>query len=114
MSDTALHGQAPAGLTTSKYVNSDAFSTASFENAFGSANVYFDNAIIAGGRADVEVENAFGQMNLYFPSTWRLQLNDDATFGSVKVYGGSSLVPDAPLVVMKAETAFGNINIYFQ
>ena len=100
--------------STSKYVNSEAFSTASFQNVFGSANVYFDNAMIAGGQADIAVENVFGQTNLYFPSTWRLQLNEEGVFGSVKVYGKPSSTPGAPLVVMGAESVFGNVNIYFQ
>ena len=100
--------------STSKYVNSEAFSTATFENVFGSANVYFDNAIIAGGQAVIDVENVFGQTNLYFPSTWRLQLSEEGVFGSVKVYGKASTIPGAPLIIMNAESVFGNVNIYFQ
>ena len=100
--------------STSKYVNSEAFSSADFENIFGSSNIYFDNAIIANGVADVHVENVFGQLNLYFPATWRLQMDDkSAVFGNVSVHGRPSMEPDAPLIRMSAESVFGSVNIYF-
>ena len=99
---------------TSKYVNSDAFSSADFENVFGSANVYFNNAIIAGNEAVVNVENVFGQLNLYFPSTWRLQVNKDSVFGGVKICGRPCTDPDAPVIYMNAESVFGNITIFFE
>lgn len=100
--------------STSKYVNSDAFSTAEFSNVFGSANVYFNNAIIAGGEAKVDVENVFGTLNLYFPSTWRLQVNKESVFGGVRVYGKPCTDPDAPVIHLNAESVFGNVSIYFE
>ena len=99
---------------TSKYVNSDAFSSADFENVFGSVNVYFNNAIIAGNEAVVNVENVFGQLNLYFPSTWRLQVNKESVFGGVKICGRPCTDPDAPVIYMNAESVFGNITIFFE
>ena len=100
--------------STSKYVNSDAFDTAAFQNVFGSANVYFNNAVIANGEADVSIENVFGTLNLYFPSTWRLQVNKESVFGGVRVYGKPCTDPDAPVIRMNAESVFGNVNIYFE
>lgn len=100
--------------STSKYVNSDAFSTAEFQNVFGSANIYFNNAVVADGAADVDVENVFGQLNLYFPSTWRLQVNKEAVFGGVRICGKPCTDPDAPLIRMNAESVFGNVTIYFE
>ena len=100
--------------STSKYVNSEAFSTADFSNVFGSANVYFNNAIIAGNEANINAENVFGQLNLYFPSTWRLQVEKEAVFGGVKVYGRPCTDPDAPIIRMNVESVFGGVNIYFE
>lgn len=100
--------------STSKYVNSDAFDTAAFENVFGSANVYFNNAIIANGVANMSVENVFGTLNLYFPSTWRVQVNKESVFGGVRVYGKACTDPDAPVVRMNIDSVFGNVNIYFE
>ena len=100
--------------SVSKYVNSDEFSSADLENNFGSANIYFNNAVMAGGQAVVKAENNFGEMNLYLPHTWRLQVSQNAAFGNVRVYGTPSNMSDAPTLIMNAESNFGNINIYFE
>ena len=99
--------------SVSKYVNAQAFSTAELENNFGSANIYFNNAVMAGNEATVKLDNNFGQMNVYFPSTWRVSLSQDAAFGRVNVFGEPNRDMDAPLVVIKADSNFGELNIYF-
>ena len=100
--------------STSKYVNSAAFSTADLENNFGSANVYFNNATIYGKEAVVELENNFGQMNIYFPNTWRASISQESAFGRINVFGEPNRDMDAPCVIVKAESNFGMLNIYFE
>lgn len=98
----------------SKYVSSDAFSTAKLENNFGSANIYFNNAVIANGNATVVVKNNFGLMNIYFPGTWRVKVNREVAFGNINVYGSPNSDMDAPVVNIDAESSFGTINLYFE
>lgn len=100
--------------STSKYVNSAAFSNANLENNFGSANIYFNNATIYGNEAVVELENNFGQMNIYFPSTWRASISQESAFGRINVFGEPNRDMDAPCVIVKAESNFGMLNIYFE
>ena len=99
--------------STSKYVNSTAFSSAKLENNFGSANVYFNNATIANGEATVNLENNFGKMNIYLPGKWRASISQNSTFGHVNVFGEPNRDMDAPLVVVQAESNFGELNIFF-
>lgn len=99
--------------SVSKYVNAQAFSSAKLENNFGSANIYFNNAVMAGKEADVRLENNFGQMNVYFPDTWRVSVSQDTAFGRINVFGEPNRDMDAPLVVIHAESNFGELNIYF-
>lgn len=99
--------------STSKYVNAAAFSTADLENNFGSANVYFSNATIANGEATVNLENNFGKMNIYLPNTWRATITQENTFGHVGIFGEPNRDMDAPHVIVKAETNFGDISIFF-
>lgn len=98
---------------TNKYVNTEHLTGASIENNFGSMNVYFDNAVIANGEAEISAENNFGEMNLYIPKTWRVDCRQDAAFGDVHFYGQGNADMDAPLLRIKAETNFGAINVYF-
>ena len=99
--------------STSKYVNATAFSSAKLENAFGSANVYFNNATVYENQATIELENAFGEMNIYLPGKWRASISQNSTFGHVSIHGEPNRDMDAPLVIIKAESAFGALNIFF-
>lgn len=98
----------------SKYVNSEAFSTADLENSFGSANIYFNNAVMANANATVKVENSFGLVNIYFPGTWRVKINREVAFGTINIYGAPNSDMDAPVVNINAESNFGTVNIYFE
>lgn len=99
--------------STSKYVNSTSFSAARLENTFGSANVYFDNATIYEGQATIDLENNFGRMNIYLPGKWRAQIRQESAFGHVSIHGEPNRDMDAPLVIIKAESNFGELNIFF-
>ena len=99
--------------STSKYVNSTSFSAAKLENTFGSANVYFDNATVYNGEATIELENNFGKMNIYLPGKWRAQIHQESAFGHVSIHGEPNRDMDAPLVIIKAESNFGELNIFF-
>ena len=99
--------------SVSKYVNAQVFSTAKLENNFGSANVYFNNAVMANNEANVTLENNFGQMNIYFPNTWRAIIKQEAAFGKINIFGEPNGDMEAPVVIIYAESNFGELNIYF-
>ncbi len=100
--------------SVSKYVNAAAFSSAHLESNFGSANIYFNNAVMAGPEATVSLENNFGQMNVFFPKNWRLSISQDTAFGRINIFGEPNRDMDAPLVIINAESNFGELNIYFE
>ena len=99
--------------STSKYVNAAAFSSAKLENNFGSANVYFNNANVYNNEATIELGNNFGKMNIYLPSKWRASISQESTFGHVSIHGEPNRDMDAPYVIIKAESNFGELNIFF-
>lgn len=99
--------------STSKYVNSTSFSSAKLENTFGSANVYFDNATVYNGEATIDLENNFGRMNIYLPGKWRAQIRQESAFGHVSIHGEPNRDMEAPLVIINAESNFGELNIFF-
>lgn len=54
------------------------------DNAFGTLQVYFTEAYLQGGRADVSLDVAFGKTVLYVPSNWKVNLSLDKAFGSIR------------------------------
>lgn len=98
--------------STTKYVNSDNLKRGTVDNAFGQANIYFDNAMLSPEGANIKVENSFGETNVYLPAAWRTQLIRDAAFGSVQEHGFSTASEQSPLVVIRVDNSFGEVNIY--
>ncbi len=98
--------------STTKYINSTNFKKADLECSFGSLSVYFDNAILAGGKAAVNLEVSFGDMKLYIPKSWKVVMNLDNAFGGCKEYGTCS-ASDENTLMINGEVAFGGLAIYY-
>ncbi len=96
---------------TTKYISSDNFKYASIDNGFGDLTVYFENVTFQGNQALLDVDNGFGNTLIYVPSSWKIELSTDSGFGKVKVNGTPSTSPDAPVLFVKADNGFGNIEI---
>ena len=58
-----------------RYINSEHFCDAQLENNFGSMSVYFDNAIIAGEAASVEVEITLGRQISIYQKNGKCRMN---------------------------------------
>ncbi len=98
----------------SKYVNTNYFSKADISNSFGQCNVYFNNAGMSNGKAEVNISNSFGEINVYFPRSWRVEVKQKNAFGGVKVHGTGNNDMDAPFVTVDADCSFGEINIFYE
>ncbi len=82
------------------------------ENSFGSLQVYFTDAQLMEGTAEVFLENSFGSTVLYVPSNWKVVLNMEHAFGGTDERG--QCVPDGRNVLyVKGEVAFGKVQIRY-
>lgn len=96
---------------TTKYVSSENFKYASIDNGFGDLTVYFDNVTFQNNQALLDIDNGFGNTLIYVPSAWRIELDVDSGFGKVKINGVPSTDENAPVLYVKADNGFGNIEI---
>lgn len=64
-----------------KYI-SGVVSQVDIENAFGTTQVYFTEALLGYGTAHVNVDSAFGSVVLYVPQTWLVELDTQNVFAS--------------------------------
>lgn len=81
--DEILHFENSFGSSV-KYVNTDSLVNASVENSFGEMKIYFDNAIIKNGIADINLEVSFGSVILYIPKTWNIENHVKTSFGTLR------------------------------
>ncbi|MEE1007944.1 MAG: LiaF-related protein [Agathobacter sp.] len=98
---------------STRYINSACFESALISNSFGKNVVYFNNAIIKDNNAFISVENSFGQTIIYIPKEWRVDVTRECCFGNIKVVGNCTTDVTAPFVKIKAEVAFGDIEIIY-
>ena len=98
--------------SATKYINSTNFKKADLESSFGSLMVYFDNAILDGGRAAVSVDVSFGDMKLYIPKSWKVVMNLDSSFGGCKEHGTCSM-GDENVLMINGDVSFGALEIYY-
>lgn len=98
--------------SSTKYVNSDAFVNASFQNSFGEMKIYFDNAVIKNGVADINLDVSFGEVILYIPKTWHVEKHLKTTFGGVKEKNASQS-QGCPTLRIYGEIAFGEAVIVY-
>lgn len=95
-----------------KYVNTENFERANIKCSFGDVKVYFDNAKIPSGKADIYLDVNFGDVNLYIPSTWNVVNEVHAFFGDMDARNNSATA-DSPIVTIHGNINFGDTSIIF-
>lgn len=98
--------------SSAKYVNTDALVNATFINSFGEMKIYFDNAIIKNGIADINLEVSFGSAILYVPKTWHVENHVKTSFGEIKEQN-SSQSQGCPTLRIYGEVSFGDATIVY-
>lgn len=98
---------------TIKYVDSNCLRKAKISNNFGQTNVYFNNTYVSTEGAVMEINSSFGETNIYVPAVWRTEVKRSNSFGNITEHGKPSTDGALPLVTIKADNSFGEINIYF-
>jgi len=95
-----------------KYVNSNNFERANIKCSFGEVKVYFDNALIPSGKADIYLEVSFGEAVLYIPKSWNV-VNDVHVFLGDMGEKNRNLGTDSPVVTIHGNISFGDANIIY-
>lgn len=109
--DEILHFENSFGSSI-KYVNTDALVSASFQNSFGEMKIYFDNAIIKNGVADINLEISFGNAILFIPKTWNIEKHIKTTFGSLREQNMNQS-QGCPTLRIYGEISFGEATIIY-
>lgn len=96
-----------------KYVTGE-ISCVDVENAFGSMEIYFSDAVPKGGSVRLSVETAFGSVSVYIPPSWRVVQNMETAFGSVEMDENSSAeIGDGSTLYLEGEVNFGSLEVHY-
>lgn len=94
-----------------KYISGE-ISWVDLENTFGTLQVYFTEAYLSEGRAQVSLETSFGKMVLYIPSNWKVIMNAGTNFGSKRVSGKND-PDDGNVLEITGDVNFGSLEVVF-
>jgi predicted membrane protein len=95
-----------------KYVKSENFERADIRCSFGEVKVYFDNALIPSGKADIYLDVSFGEAQLFIPKTWKV-VNDVHVFLGDMQEKTRNIGSDSPVVTLHGKVSFGDVQIIF-
>jgi predicted membrane protein len=95
-----------------KYVNSDNFIKANISCSFGEVKVYFDNALIPSGKADINLSVSFGEAVLFIPKTWKV-INEAHVFLGDMEGRDNNISETSPVVTIRGNISFGDAKIIY-
>ncbi len=98
--------------SSSLYLHAEALTSGSFNVSFGELTVYFDDAKLAPGGAEVSVHCSFGELTLMIPRHWKVQDNISSALANVErndPYANHE--EGAPTLRLTGSVSFGEIKI---
>lgn len=95
-----------------KYIKSDDFRRVCIDNQFAGMKVYFDDAIIQQGEAEIHIDGAFSGTELYIPKSWNLIHQMESTFGGIEEKGRPEST-GIPKVYLTGNVTFGGVTIIY-
>lgn len=102
----------------SKYIKSQRLQEVKIDNSFGQTSIYFDEAVLDGGRAKVDVENSFGCTKMFVPSDWKVIIqNVDEFCGHLKNFKNEGIMnyvsENSNTLYVTIDTSFGDVEIHY-
>ena len=95
-----------------KYITSDNFKKAQIDSQFGGVELYFNNAMVPDGHAEVELDTKFSGVDIYVPRHWTVVNNLHNKMGDVSI---DEMIDDAegmPVeLVLSGYTEFGGVKV---
>lgn len=98
----------------SRYLHAAALQNCRLTASFGALQVYFEEATLAGPRADVLIDCSFGAVKLYVPRDWQVVDNLRTAIGGVSNNVRNSTAGEgAPQLVLSGNVNFGAVEVYY-
>ncbi len=99
--------------STVKNVNSDDFKYLKAGCTFGAMKIYFQNAMIQGESAQLNLHVSFAGAELYIPKEWTVVNQVDASFGGIDEKNPHLCPTGGKKLIMTGNVSFGGVEIYY-
>lgn len=95
-----------------KYITCKDLSKVKIESSFGCLTVYFDNAVLKNGVANIYVNDSFATTILYVPAEWRVEFFVNNTLGTTQEKGHSNPI-GSNILNIYGDVSFGLLEIRY-
>ncbi len=95
-----------------KNISSDNFTKARISCKFCGMEISFDDAVIQGGTAVVDLDVSFSGVECYVPHSWKIENHTNCMFGGFDEHQGKESGVDGPTLVFEGNVRFGGVDIY--
>ncbi len=95
-----------------KTVSSDDFKKASVFAKFSGVEISFDDAVIQGGTAVIDLDVAFSGVELYIPKSWTVVNETDCMFGGFEEHRSQYNGEEGPTVTIRGNVRFSGVEVY--
>ena len=99
--------------STTKYVNSNDFESATISNVFGNFIIYLEHSSMLGNQATVSIDNAFSTTKLFIPKHWKVIQNVDLVASNVKERGYSQWCGQGNTLFLNGDLIFATLEIIY-
>lgn len=94
-----------------KTISSDNFTKARISCKFGGMEISFDDAVIQGGTAVVNLDLAFSGVEFYIPQSWKIENHTEGIFGGFDEHRSSGS-EEGPTIIFEGNVRFSGVEIY--
>ncbi|MGD9559080.1 MAG: hypothetical protein AB7V55_00550 [Oscillospiraceae bacterium] len=99
---------------SNRYLHSTALESGQFYVSFGAQEIFFGDAHLAPGGAQLYLDCSFGSIKLYVPRTWRVEDDISAVLGGVEHDTRFAVnTPDSPVLRLSGNVSFGEISVQY-
>lgn len=95
-----------------KNISSDDFNRATVNCKFSGMEISFDDAVIQGGRAVVNLEVLFSGVEFYIPCSWKVENNTNCIFGGFEEHRSRNESEEGPTIVFEGDVRFSGVEVY--
>lgn len=95
-----------------KYINSEDFRSARVEAMCSGVKLYFDNAVIQGDRAVLDLKLSFSGLELYVPKSWKIINNADVMMGGIEEKNSRN-TPEEKLLILTGELRLSGVTVIY-
>ena len=96
-----------------RYINSECLKKVNIVSRFAGIKLYFDNAVIDGSSAELDLNVDFAGVDIYIPKTWRIINQADFSMGGIEEKGVRTESGEEKALIVKGRMSFGGLTVHY-